>query len=260
MEKNFAANHQEKNRSTFESIGNAKAAIFGAFLSTLSAHNAEAMDFSVGTDWLSGAVTMQYAMEHTQNEFAGLFVIAPGEEGIWFNPVDGETDSVQIDHKKDRDAIGDYVVDKSLDDTFRVCVAHTHPTYNHEQYVFGPSMPDLNIDNNFNKYVQKTVSTSMDVHIDVQGMVFETYGVWYYKISDAVDEEITDEVSSINTTVGTIMNKFRDTLEQPEIDDNESSMQLLKARLVLAQKGVQTRFVKYADFFLEPPCAGVKYK
>ncbi len=260
MEKFSAANHQEKGRSTFEKIGNTKAAIFGAFLSTLSAHNAEAMDFSVGTDWLAGAVTMQYAMEHNKSEFAGLFVVAPGEEGSWFNPVDGDIDSVQIDPRKDRDAIGDYVVDKSLDDTFKVCVAHTHPTYNHEQYVFGPSMPDLNIDNDFNKYVQKSLSISMDVQIDVQGMVFETYGVWYYKTNDAIDEEITNEVLSINTTVSTIMNKFRDTLEQPELDEHAYTMELLKARLVLAQKGVQTRFVKYADFFMEPPCAGVKYK
>ena len=237
-----------------------KKAIFAAFLSSLPTQQTEAASFDIGTSWHAGAVTMEYAMENEPNEFAGLYVMSPNGEGSWHNPMEGDGDSVLIDFEKGAVSTDEYVMKNPSESSFKVCVAHTHPSHTHEEYTYGPSPADFNVDVHFKKHIKENVADALEVKVDVQGMVFERHGVWYYSVNDTVTDEITNETRVEGLTMGHLMNRFKEAIENPEENEGKFTQRLLAIRLALAQKGVKARFVDYDAFFKEPPCAGVNYK
>ncbi len=222
--------------------------------------NAEAADFLKGTSWGRGALTMWGAMQSEKNEFAGMYVVSPGTKGSWFNPMNGSKDSVVFDYEKNGDTIDTYVAESpSEKDSYKVCVAHTHPTDETNPHVYGPSPDDFAVDAEFSIYVHEEVTKTYDVDVDVQGIVFEKHGVWYYDVlkSRINDSEEFEKISS--GTLNELKNNVQDNIENPAMGNLELKLSVLKVQIALLEQGINSRFVQYADFFEEPACSGVDY-
>ncbi len=259
MERFRPTQSAEKGKSSIEKMRNLKGALFGAFLSSVSAHHAEAADFSSGTRWQEGSTTLQHAAQHEPNEFAGLYIETTGARGHWQNAHTGDKDSVAMDFTNDEIAILT-ALSKNIDTpSMKVCVAHTHPNTFAEGYLYGPSVADLNVDVAFTEQIQRDVLASTDVHVDVEGIVFEKHGVWYYAPSKDVLTGVPPKLTP-NEVSKTTSQSFAQTIEDPHHTASDLLMRTIGVTLALAQQGMNARFVPYKDFFAEPPCAGVSYK
>jgi proteasome lid subunit RPN8/RPN11 len=244
-----------------EKIRLVKGAIFGAFLSVFPTEQVRAESISIDAGWQSGAQMKHHAMENEKDELAGLFVIAPGEKGQWSNLTKGNHDSVAFSYDNNVNAVDTYTMESESGSTFRVCAVHTHPDDNHERYQYGPSVADLEIDARFAEYVQEKVAEEYQVKVEVNGMIFERHGVWYYTVSDPNQVDIT-VASAGGESPANLLEAFERELDTN--DDKKSTkmsreIAYLMAQLALLEKGVQARFVDYETFYTEPPCAGVSY-
>ena len=257
MEKFAAPRSSEKLKHKIESITQLKAALFGAFLASLAPQHTEAMDFSVGTDWVSGTAAMEYAAHEERNEFAGLYVKVAGQEGSWHNPTDGDQDSVGVNFGTHEITILNQLVLEPGASHVTVCIAHTHPNEAADGYLYGPSGADIRVATHLNTAIQEDIATSLNITIDMHDIVFEKYGVWYYSTTT----EAREHADKSDEMVTRLEQNFTDTIEDSGHTQEQLNTRMNEVRLGLLMKhGIRSRFVSYDDFNIEPPCAGVEYK
>jgi len=258
MEKFRASATFEKPKHTIETSKQLKAALFGAFLSTLSAHHAEAMDFPDNANWQAGVGAMQDAALHEKNERAGIYIRTAGGEGGWHNSHSGGYDSVHSAPVEDSIAIVDEILKDPTAKHATVCIAHSHPNEAGNGYMYGPSTADLKLDVDFTRFVHEDLLKDSSTSVSVEGIVFEKHGVWYYAPSG--DATTTTSITQHESTTQGAQKHFTDSLEQTKRTHHDLTMSTLGFQLAMARQGIKSRFVTYEDFFAEPPCAGVDYK